>query len=233
MIGCRRGEELFKRICATDGPRPAVDLERSASTLTALFALFHGDAAPNAPNATPVVAWGRAGPAAVVAEADGKTPASAAGGGGFPPTCDMRLMLILSHSWPANTCLSYSWPVTQVQGRFLHWHEAVQFCIRAHIHWAGAEVRAPNAAPLPNTHCALMPPAVRSKVLQLLCRSVAAAQLFPATIMTIEDAVYGGRASAGGREFQGCHTFASLCLHSTQVACATRLLLATLQTSGF
>jgi hypothetical protein len=46
---------------------------------------------------------------------------------------------------------------------------------------------------LPPTH------AVRSRILSLLCRSIAAAQMFPSTILTIEEAVYGGgRGSTAG-----------------------------------
>lgn len=39
----RRAEELLKRICAIDSPRPAVDME-DAGLVARLMALFHGNA---------------------------------------------------------------------------------------------------------------------------------------------------------------------------------------------
>ncbi len=72
---CRRGEELSKRLCATEGPKPAVDLDRDPQgVLTHLFALFHGTAGlagsklPGLPDA------------ATLPPDAHKQPASAAGG---------------------------------------------------------------------------------------------------------------------------------------------------------
>lgn len=100
----RLGEELFKRQCGSEGPRPDLDLENSPSLLAALFSLFLGSAGPGATLD------------ASLPEAQRTQPASAA---------------------------------------------------------------------------------LRSRVLALLCRSVAAAAHFPATLLVIQEAVYGGGLSGG------------------------------------
>lgn len=66
MALCRRGEELQKKLCSTDGARPAVDLEQETGVLRDAFALFHGSE-------------GSAARDAVVPEAQRTQPASPAG----------------------------------------------------------------------------------------------------------------------------------------------------------
>lgn len=123
----RRGDDLLRRHCGTEGPRPAVDLEGDPALLAALFGLFHGHnpAMPGA-DGTP--------------EGKRAQPASAAG--------------------------------------------------RLRFDTAGLQIKLRHMR-----DCGLLPvgpvPAVRSRILGLLCRSVAAASLFPQTILTIEEAVYG------------------------------------------
>jgi len=51
MQVCRRGEELQKKLCSTDGTRPAVNLEQEEGVLQEAFALFHGSAVGVALNA--------------------------------------------------------------------------------------------------------------------------------------------------------------------------------------
>lgn len=48
----RRGEELLKKLCSTDGTRPAVNLEQDEGVLRSAFALFHGNASGVSLNAT-------------------------------------------------------------------------------------------------------------------------------------------------------------------------------------
>jgi hypothetical protein len=51
MLCTRRGEELQKKLCGTEGTRPTVNLEQEESILKDAFALFHGNASGVALNA--------------------------------------------------------------------------------------------------------------------------------------------------------------------------------------
>lgn len=46
FLDARRGEELFKRTCTFEGPRPAVDLDNNPAVLKDLFTLFLGTSGP-------------------------------------------------------------------------------------------------------------------------------------------------------------------------------------------
>ncbi|KAF5832303.1 proteasome stabiliser-domain-containing protein [Dunaliella salina] len=115
----KRGEELQKKLCSTDGTRPAVNLEQEEGVLRDAFALFHGNASGVALNAA-------------VPEGQRVQPAS---------------------------------------------------------------------------------PAVRSRLLSLFCKSVAAANMFPQTITTIQEAVFGSGSSVRLKQ-QGMEFSVWVCKHA-------------------